>query len=675
LTCQRLCRPNFRRLQELVDKAQAENLRTTIYFLAMATSKPTRTRTLPHKRPNRNSILKLGILSLLGTTTTTINTVQASADAHRRDDFSFRGPVPEDLRVAHWDFSGSAHRIPSAKDFVRLISPFPLAYGGMFTEQPIPFDQWSVEIAFRIHGSFSDVHHGHHNDTHSSEENGEFTGKGGRGIAFWYSKAPNPTPVVMSANPKKHVVPRPPLVVDQFPDPLDDSVSFFGGPTSFNGLAVVIDNQPSTPLTRRSDRKHWGPDEGGIGAEEWSVVSGVMDDGKGHHKWIEDRQRSELDDEEEAAYLNHTIGDCQVALRNAAGVVWLKVTYVGHQLSVSLDISPHNTLSGESRHYKRECFAAKDVKLPKGYYMGLTGLASPSDEADNVDVYAVEVKEIKGKAKSEEEVIEHYKEEHVAADDVKLEGTGKARDPSNLAFEALNSQREWAQTIKQMSQKLDMLQGRPSQLSKDSAQTTEHASSGNVGVDHQLDAINTKLDNILHKIDRMTAAGGPGASEKTELIQKIFDLEEQSNRHEMFLSEQIEELRHLILNPPPPSYKEDHHFKPLEHQHDEVKGSSPSADHPPTPFTEHFQHERTFNGHKKEKMTMLQFLGWAFGTIVALFGVFKVAQVIIKSRKSNNFGSDEGSYFLNTNTPGHSNSALAMTMDTFGFRQRSKKMI
>jgi hypothetical protein len=62
--------------------------------------------------------------------------------------------------------------------------------------------------------------------------------------------------------------------------------------------------------------------------------------------------------------------------------------------------------------------------------MGLTGLASPSDEADNVDIYAIEVKEIKGKAKSEEEVIEHYKEEHVAADDVKLEGTGKARDVS-----------------------------------------------------------------------------------------------------------------------------------------------------------------------------------------------------------------------------------------------------
>ncbi|KAH9459710.1 hypothetical protein Pst134EA_006776 [Puccinia striiformis f. sp. tritici] len=634
-----------------------------------------RTRKQAQGRQARSSTLKFGLFSLLLSGTTPINSVRASADAHRRDDFSFRGPVPEDLHVPHWDFSGSAHRIPSAKDFVRLVSPFPLAYGGMFTEHPIPFDQWSVEIAFRIHGAFSDLHHGHHNETHKSEDEEDITGKGGRGIAFWYSKVPSPTPVVVSANTKKHVEQRPSLVVEPFPDTLDDKVSFFGGPTSFNGLAVVVDNQPSTPLTRRSDRKHWGPEEGGIGAEEWAVVSGVVDDGKGHVKWLEDRKRSDLDEDEEAAYLNHTVGDCQVALRNAAGVVWLKATYVGHQLSVSLDISPHNTLSGENRHYKRECFSAKDVKLPKGYYMGLTGLASPSDEADNVDIYAIEVKEIKGKAKSEEEVTEHYKEEHVAADDVKLEGTGKARDPTNLAFEALNSQRDWAQTIKQMSQKLDVLSSRPSQLVNQAGQTTEHASTGGSGVDHQLEAINTKLDTIIHKIDKVAAPGGPGSSEKTELLQKIHDLEEQSNRHEMFLSEQIEELRHLILNPPPPSYTEDHHFKPLEHQHDELKGGSSSDYHPPAPFADHFQHERVNKEHRKEKMTMLHFLGWSVGAIVLLFGSFKVIQKIIKARNSNNFGSDEGSYFLNNNGPGHSNSALSMTMDTFGFRQRSKKMI
>ncbi|KAA1090491.1 hypothetical protein PGT21_002947 [Puccinia graminis f. sp. tritici] len=206
---------------------------------------------------------------------------------------------------------------------------------------------------------------------------------------------------------------------------------------------------------------------------------------------------------------------------------------------------------------------------------------------------------------------EALQEEHVAADDV----SWKAQAQSKRSNKPLNSQRDWAQTIKQMSLKLDNLGSRPSQINNANGQTTEPVSSGNTGVDSQLQAINTKLDNILHKLDT-AAPGGPGSSEKkNELLEKIFDLEEQSNRHEMFLSEQIEELRHLI------------------------------STHHPIP-------------------------GWSVGTIVVLFGAFKVVQKIIKSRKSNNFGSDEGSYFLNTNGPGHSNSALSMTMDTFGFRQR-----
>jgi hypothetical protein len=47
-------------------------------------------------------------------------------------------------QILHSVYVWCSHRIPSAKDFVRLVSPFPLAYGAMFTEQPIPFDQWSV---------------------------------------------------------------------------------------------------------------------------------------------------------------------------------------------------------------------------------------------------------------------------------------------------------------------------------------------------------------------------------------------------------------------------------------------------------------------------------------------------------------------------------------------------
>ncbi|KAA1090490.1 hypothetical protein PGT21_002933 [Puccinia graminis f. sp. tritici] len=236
----------------------------------MASPKPTRT-----KPQTRNSVLKLSLLSLLSTTTPIINNgVRASADAHRRDDISFRGPVPEDLHVPHWDFSGSAHRIPAAKRFCSTDYPLPIGvWSDVYrTADPI---RSVVEIAFRIHGGFSDLHHGHHNETHPSDDDEEITGKGGRGIAFWYTKTPNSTPLVASTNPKKHVVPRPPLTVDQFPDPLDDAVSFFGGPTSFNGLSVVIDNQPSDTIdtairsTTLGPRREWNRC-GRVVCRQWS---------------------------------------------------------------------------------------------------------------------------------------------------------------------------------------------------------------------------------------------------------------------------------------------------------------------------------------------------------------------------------------------------------------------
>lgn len=80
-------------------------------------------------------------------------------------------------------------------------------------------------------------------------------------------------------------------------------MSFFGGPTSFDGLGVVFDTQPYSPISLRSDRKHWPPSESGHGADEWSVVSGVMDDGQGHTRWVEDKTRSQFSQEDEAAYL------------------------------------------------------------------------------------------------------------------------------------------------------------------------------------------------------------------------------------------------------------------------------------------------------------------------------------------------------------------------------------
>lgn len=118
-----------------------------------------------------------------------------------------------------------------------------------------------------------------------------------------FEQTASPTHPTIPANPSVHAAAPPLLTVEPFPDPLDKSVSFFGGPTSFDGLGVVFDSQPFSPVTLRSDRKHWDPEESGHGADEWSIVSGVMDDGKGHTRWIEDKRKSEFDEDDEAAYL------------------------------------------------------------------------------------------------------------------------------------------------------------------------------------------------------------------------------------------------------------------------------------------------------------------------------------------------------------------------------------
>ncbi|MBW0512185.1 hypothetical protein O181_051900 [Austropuccinia psidii MF-1] len=603
--------------------------------------------------------------------------VESNADAKRRDDYSFRGPIPEDLHIPNWDLSGTTDAIPTAHDFLRLIQPFPLAYGGMFTNKPISFDQWSIEIGFRIHGGLSNIHHGHHNTTNRYNEFGEVIGKGGRGLAFWYSKTANPTPIIAPSNPAHHAAPRPSLAVPPFPDPLDHSVSFFGGPTSFDGLAVVIDNQPSTPLTRRSDRKHWGIEDGGIGAEEWSVISGVFDDGKGNQKWLEDRLRKELTEDEEAAYLNHTLGDCQVSLRNAPGLIWLKITYISNHLSVSLDLSPHTTLSGQERHYDRECFKASNVKLPRGYYMGLTALASPNEEADNIDVYAIEVKEVKGKAKDEDQVVEHYKEEHVAADDVHLEGTTTSQDPNAMLLQSINAQRAWHESIKHMSEKLDVLQKKPSHHANQHQSSNDHHDYEDFeDEEHMLKDIEHKLDTIIHKIDRLSSPGLSG-SDKPELIQKIFDLEEQSNRHEMFLSEQIEELRSLILESTMltssksdefEKYEEDHSFKPLEHQHD----------------TAHQKDQSPHTGDHKKPLSMVsvikESLKWLTGALVIFILGYKIGEFHSLKRRRNGYQrfdttTDEGSFMNPASTTSSSPIGFIGSHSGFGFKNRSKKMI
>ncbi|KAG0146019.1 hypothetical protein CROQUDRAFT_723112 [Cronartium quercuum f. sp. fusiforme G11] len=636
----------------------------------MTVSRPTKLK--------RNSI-KLTFLTF--TLTLIPALVNGSADAIKDDHFSFRGPLSEDhLHIPNFDISGTTNRILTAKDYLRLFTPFPLAYGGIFTHKPIPFEQWSVEIAFRIHGGPSATYiHENHSTTH-------VRGKGGRGLAFWYTKTANPTPITIPSDPSVKPAPAPLLAVDPYPDPLDRSVSFFGGPTSFDGLGVVFDTQPFSPVTLRSDRKHWASNESGYGADEWGIVSGVMDDGQGHTRWVEDKRRSEFDEDGEAEYLNHVIGDCQVGLRNAAGLIWAKITHLQGTISVHLDLSPHTTLSSHERHYKRQCFVADNVKLPKGYYVGLTGLASPNEEPDNIDVYAIEVKEIKGHADSQADVVEHDKDKHVPVEEVQLEGTGGLTDESARTYEVINAQREWAEAMKKLTSRLDRF---PDTKPPTSGGQSDSASDNTPHSDNKLFLLEKKIDTLLQKLPVFTHDQNPLDHPSVDkLMKKLDELEQRVTDQENFLSIQIEGLRHLILHPPSASWKDDDHFKPLTTQHDDPYAPPGGYEHPPgylppppspppPPPSADYSRKPDITPpapHQSESSwwTVTKYLIAMVAVLVLVGGIYNWRR--IKSKRYRY--ADEGSF---TNVHGSRGTGLSVAMDTIGpvigFRQRSKKMI
>lgn len=71
-------------------------------------------------------------------------------------------------------------------DFLRLVPPAPLAHGALFSSKPMLAEEWVVEVAFRMHGPNLGGLVDHVSDDPGAKRHK--AGKGGRGLAFWYSK-------------------------------------------------------------------------------------------------------------------------------------------------------------------------------------------------------------------------------------------------------------------------------------------------------------------------------------------------------------------------------------------------------------------------------------------------------------------------------------------------------
>jgi hypothetical protein len=233
--------------------------------------------------------------------------------------------------------------------------PTPLAYGAIFSQKPLESEEWIVEFAFRVHGAATvglaeTTEDGKVKRMHKVREDAvrnENRGMGelitvfclGRpGIGFLVLEGeerrqlemrarrarthiiastalrqePSPGPVTISADPKAKLSPPPPPMPQTPSDPSDPNASLFGSRTKFDGLGVIFDTSPTQPLYRRSDSRNYATADQLYGVGNSGVVSGILDDGTG--TWLESDARV-LKGEDEAAYLEKAIGDCEASFR------------------------------------------------------------------------------------------------------------------------------------------------------------------------------------------------------------------------------------------------------------------------------------------------------------------------------------------------------------------------
>jgi len=130
----------------------------------------------------------------------------------------------------------------------------------------------------------------------------------------------------------------------------------FGSKDFFSGLAIIGD----TYSNHKSPKSHKHP-----------YVSAMINNGSISYDHDRDGKGTML-------------GGCEVSFRNQQHETWLAVRYEGDTLTISHDL--HNKRTWEP------CFTIKGIKLPTGYYFGLS--ATTGDLSDAHDVIGIKTYEL-----------------------------------------------------------------------------------------------------------------------------------------------------------------------------------------------------------------------------------------------------------------------------------------
>ncbi|KAI8973534.1 legume-like lectin family-domain-containing protein [Mycotypha africana] len=202
-----------------------------------------------------------------------------------KKNYYYNGSIP------FWTAGGD---IFQSEDFIRLSPSVPNTKGWIWSEIPNPYEEWEVDVAFRVTGNHM---------------------QGGRGLALWYTQD------------------------KEQPGPI------YGSKDKWDGLSVWLDS--NNPVTHKPS----------------TVV--ILNDGT-----LEFASKNALDPRK------YMLGACSISFRNTENPVYLKVSLRETTLTVSMD-------NGSGAKDYRICVQKSGIKLPTGYYFGVSALSiNPADDHD-----------------------------------------------------------------------------------------------------------------------------------------------------------------------------------------------------------------------------------------------------------------------------------------------------
>lgn len=132
--------------------------------------------------------------------------------------------------------------------------------------------------------------------------------------------------------------------------------SVFGNQDYFQGLAVILDTYSN----------HNGPHN-----HQHPYISAMVNNGSLHYDHDRDGTHTQL-------------AGCEAKFRNLEHDTHITIRYERDSLTVSTDFA--------NKAAWKECFSVKDIKLPTGYYFGIS--ATTGDLSDNHDILSIRLFEL-----------------------------------------------------------------------------------------------------------------------------------------------------------------------------------------------------------------------------------------------------------------------------------------